>query len=128
MHRWLTHALTQTRLSILNVVWTQQKKKLLIKRDRMSGFSVVSKAWALLALVSSVAATASTSDRANIVLIITDDQDIVLNAQLDAPLGPMAKTKALLQDAGAFGVAAYVNVRTHMLCSESALCVTRTNL
>ena len=31
-------------------------------------------------------------------LILTDDQDVVLNEMLDSPLGPMAKTKALLQD------------------------------
>ena len=30
-----------------------------------------------------------------------DDQDIELNERLDAPLGPMAATKRLLQDGGA---------------------------
>jgi len=66
--------------------------------------------WCAAAAAASTGAAASAKKRANIVLILTDDQDVVLNAQLDAPLGPMAQTKALLQDQGAFGVAAYVNV------------------
>eukprot|EP00937_MAST-01D_sp_MAST-1D-sp2_P003112 g3112.t1 len=64
-------------------------------------------------LVLATAAVTSCSAavvKPNIVLILTDDQDIVLNEQLGQPLGPMAQTKALLQDQGAFGAAAYVNV------------------
>ena len=52
----------------------------------------------------------ASGSRANIVLILTDDQDIVLNEALGAPLGPMSQTKALLQDGGAFGIHAYVAV------------------
>tara|TARA_B110000208_G_scaffold48113_1_gene63662 strand:- start:1454 stop:2638 length:1185 start_codon:yes stop_codon:yes gene_type:complete len=62
------------------------------------------------ASVASRVSTIGSGSRANIVMILTDDQDIVLNEMLDAPLGPMGQTKALLQDGGAFGIHAYVAV------------------
>jgi arylsulfatase A-like enzyme len=65
-------------------------------------------------LIAATAACALAADsfkaRPNIHLFLTDDQDVELNKQLDSPLGPMRYTKQLLQDAGATGTHAYVNV------------------
>lgn len=62
--------------------------------------------WGMLLL----AGRAAHAKRENIVLILTDDQDIELNQMLGSPLGPMEKTKQRMQEQGAFGTHAYVNV------------------
>jgi len=64
----------------------------------------------LPAVLAQVVHAQPAAGRSNILLVLTDDQDIELNTLLGSPLGPMSKTKALLQDGGAFGTHAYVNV------------------
>ena len=64
----------------------------------------------LPAVLLALALAQAAHGRSNILLVLTDDQDIELNTLLGSPLGPMTKTKALLQDGGAFGTHAYVNV------------------
>ena len=62
------------------------------------------------ALLCMVVLASCSATKENIVLILTDDQDIELNQRLGAPLGPMRHTVAKLQEQGSMGTHAYVNV------------------